>query len=66
MATMTAQHFDLIARTILLLNVPDDTKLLIARRFADELERTNVRFQRRRFIVAATNDPRHHGYEEAP
>ena len=54
MATMTAQHFDLIARTIRALNVHDGLKMLIARRFADALERTNVRFQRARFITAAT------------
>lgn len=59
-ATFTHQHFRDIARIIR--NMDDGTvaswrfpRLSIAERFADELARTNPRFDRERFLAAASN-----------
>ena len=61
--TMTRQHFELIAEVLSLgVDVIDaseiDMRDRYAKAFADELSRTNPRFDRERFIAAATKGPK--------
>jgi len=53
MATMTAQHFVLIADTIAVLPVARPMRETIAEIFADQLADTNPLFDRERFLAAA-------------
>lgn len=53
---MSRKDFELIARTINNLQIPQDTKAEIAQRFADNLSNTNPRFDYSRFVTACLKD----------
>lgn len=52
--TMTRQDFELIAGVVASIDSKDNTQTYVAELFADRLAETNPRFDRERFIEAAT------------
>lgn len=55
---MSRKDFILIAETIRFFDVDADTRARLAAEFADTLRGTNARFDRERFIAAATKPMR--------
>lgn len=55
--TMQHRHFVLIADTIARTELTIEARDMVAREFADALRGTNPRFDRERFLAAATGAP---------
>jgi hypothetical protein len=53
---MTQKYLELVAKVIRELNVKGPTRVMIAKAFADAIAPTNERFDRLRFLVAATRE----------